>query len=186
MLTHSPTIGRPFLRGGRTRNCHAACRTALARCEPRGDWSSSTQSSTRFSGIGLAGDQPEAVGRIPRQITAELGVGRMARPFGGVEHFAVRPPADRLAVAGAPDAALGQIGNVCRGHVILAQFDPGLVLCGGAGGGDRRLGREHDRRRLRSWLARSDLRALGFAPWSALGRCCGSPESGRRSAPAAF
>ena len=35
-LTQAPTSSWPFLRGGRTRNCHAAWRTALARCEPAG------------------------------------------------------------------------------------------------------------------------------------------------------
>src|SRR5690348_15653032 len=47
----------------------------------------------------LAGDEPPTVGCIVREITAKLGVGRLASPFRGIENFAVRPMTDHFAVA---------------------------------------------------------------------------------------
>ena len=44
--THAPTIGLPSIRGGRTRNCHAASRIAFDSPDPRGDSPSWAQFST--------------------------------------------------------------------------------------------------------------------------------------------
>src|SRR5579884_3264509 len=55
-----------------------------------------------ISGDRLAGDDAVAVLRIMRQVPAQLGISRLARPFRGIESFAVRTSSDRLAVARAP------------------------------------------------------------------------------------
>ena len=50
IFTHAPMIGFPPIRGGRTRNCHAASRSARDRPPPGGDSSIERQFSTRKSG----------------------------------------------------------------------------------------------------------------------------------------
>src|SRR5215213_5786963 len=74
------------------------------------------------AGYGPAGDQAPAVGRIPRQIARQLGVGRFARPFRSIEDLAVRAAPDLFAVALAPGRPR-QVAEVGCCHFRAAQFD---------------------------------------------------------------
>ena len=109
---------------------------------------------------GAARDEAPAVRRVAGEIAAELRVGRVARPFGRVEHFAVRSAPNLLAVAASRPAggSLGHPADVRRGHFGLAHLDPRRLarrddggLCGqdDARLGERLgLGRLPRRRRL--------------------------------------
>ena len=50
------------------------------------------------SGDGSAGDEAETLNTMTGQVAVELGVGRLAGPFGGVQRLAVGAAADDLAV----------------------------------------------------------------------------------------
>src|SRR4051794_29021810 len=78
------------------------------------------------AGNGLARNQAIPFGRhVPREIAIELGIRRLARPFGGVERLAMRTVADlfRIALAPRPGTSLGQIAHVRGGHFVLAHLD---------------------------------------------------------------
>ena len=130
---------------------------------PADNWSSSTQSSTRLSGIGLAGDQAVSVGRIPRQIARQLGIGRLARPFGGVERLAVGPrPTTSLSPAlPEPAAEACEMSDAAISSLLISIHGEGLVA-GFGGGAMVGFDREDDRRRLRYRMVSLDPGPLDF------------------------
>lgn len=79
ILTQAPINGFPSILGGRTRNCQAASRIARARPEPGGESPSVRQSSTWNRSTVRHAIMPRG------QVIGQLGIGRLAVPFGIVE-----------------------------------------------------------------------------------------------------